>query len=201
MVGQTPRTLENPQVEKQREAGPDGGAVIALGTAHYRCRWAQSWPRGHGAGYPDLVPQPSSLTWGTALASPHFSAISHVPPIHPLRQLEGLPTGNSCLNPFNCPSWLLGKEPKSLLLLQGLDLVWLMSQAHLQSSQQGDFQLHRHRRNWILVYPVSQTATALLPPSPPPSFPLLVPWDSWLEHRCNSRAPGHWGSHLGITPS
>lgn len=51
---QAPRTLENPWLERQREAGPEGEAVIALGTTQHKCVWAQSWSRGHGAGYPEL---------------------------------------------------------------------------------------------------------------------------------------------------
>ena len=46
------------------------GVVIALGTTQHKCTWAQSWSRGHGAGYPELLPQPSSLPWRTTLASP-----------------------------------------------------------------------------------------------------------------------------------
>ena len=36
MVGQAPRTLENPYLERQREARPEGGAVIALGTTQHK---------------------------------------------------------------------------------------------------------------------------------------------------------------------
>lgn len=161
MAGPGPRALET-QLE--------WGAVSALGTTCHMCRWTQSWPRGLG-GVSRAVVIAVISHLGDYISPfpslPCYFACSSLPSPHTPPSTRAVTRASQQVTE-NCSSWLWGEELKSLSLPQGSDLVWLMPQAHWHNSHTGDFWVYRYPRIWIIVYPVNQTAPALIPSSPSP---------------------------------